>query len=80
MIGIGANLGFGIEQEGIYCVQSFMAGLPQQGVMEQENQAIPGLRHIVWDQNDQRVEYPELQQDSDCGSWHCWLECGIQSC
>ena len=40
-----------------------MAGLPQQGVAEQENQAIPGLRHTVWDQNDQRVQYPKLQQD-----------------
>lgn len=40
-----------------------MAGLPQEGVVEQENQAIPGLRHTVWDQNEQRVEYPKLQQD-----------------
>ena len=60
---IEAYLGLAFDKKVFICVQSSMAGLPQQGVAEQENQAIPGLRHTVWDQNDQRVEYPKLQQD-----------------
>jgi NADPH-dependent 2,4-dienoyl-CoA reductase/sulfur reductase-like enzyme len=30
---------------------------------EAGEEEIPGLRHTVWDQQDQKVQYPKLQKD-----------------
>lgn len=41
-----------------------MAGVQKQKVVEaEENPVIPGLRRTVWDQVDQKVEYPKLEHD-----------------